>query len=201
MKKLRLDEKYLKNLRRKIIAKKTAPLTSNELDFFASLLERECYSPELHQVIWDIAWQSPANAAMLKIAQNIIVINGSADDDNVFNGHIEPIFSYYLHNSPSYEQEKILDSFEKSKSLRLRMIVAEFHMLKKHIFKGLYMMSKILDEENIDHAISDSICMWIAQKRTPELQNSFLHKAAQERKKGNISYAKTLEWICENLIR
>ena len=87
MKKLRLEEKYLKNLRRQIIAKKTAPLTSNEIDFFASLLEREFYSPELHQVIWDIAWQSPANAAMLKIAQNIITINVSADDESVFNGH------------------------------------------------------------------------------------------------------------------
>ncbi|WP_298410627.1 hypothetical protein [Janthinobacterium sp.] len=201
MKKMRLDEKYLKNLRRKIIAKKTAPLTSNELDFFANLLEREFYNPELHQVIWDIAWQSPVNAAMLKIAQNIIAINVSADDDDVFNSHIEPIFSYYLHNSPSYEQEKILDRFEKSKSLRLRMIVAEFHMWKNHVLKGLHMMAKILDEENIDHAIADSICMWIAQKRTPELRNSFLHEAAQERKKGNISYAKTLEWICENLIR
>lgn len=183
MKKLRLEEKYLKNFRRKIIAKKTAPLTNNELDFFANLLEREFYNPELHQVIWDIAWQSPANAAMLKIAQNIIVINVSADDDNVFNSHIEPIFSYYLHNSPSYEQEKILDRFEKSKSRRLRMIVAEFHMWKNHVLKGLHMMAKILDEENIDHAIADSICMWIAQKRTPELQNSFLHEAALERKK------------------
>ena len=201
MKKLRLEEKYLKSLRRKIIAKKTAPLTSNELDFFARLLEHQFYSPELHRVIWDIAWQSPANATMLKIAQNIIAINVSADDDDVFNSHIEPIFSYYLHNSPSHEQEKILDRFEKSKSLRLRMIVAEFHMWKNHVLKGLHMMTKILDEENIDHAIADSICMWIAQKRTPELQNSFLHEAAQERKKGNISYAKTLEWICENLIR
>ena len=62
-------------------------------------------------------------------------------------------------------------------------------------------MAKILDEENTDHAIADSICMWIAQKRTPERQNSFLHDAAQEREQGNISYAKTLEWICENLIR
>ena len=113
MKKLRLEEKYLKNLRRQIIAKKTAPLTSNELDFFARLLENQFYSPELHQVIWDIAWQSPANAAMLKIAQNIITINVSADDESVFNGHIEPVFSYYLHNSPSHEQKKILDCFEK----------------------------------------------------------------------------------------
>ena len=201
MKKLRLEEKHLKSLRRQIIAKKTAPLTSNELDFFARLLENQFYSPELHQVIWDIAWQSPANAAMLKIAQNIITINVSADDDSVFNGHIEPIFSYYLHNSPSHEQEKILDSFEKSKSLRLRMIVAEFHMWKNHILKGLYMMAKILDETNTDHAISDSICMWITKNGTLELKNAFLHEAAQERKKGNISYAKTLEWICENLIR
>ena len=201
MKKLRLEEKYLKSLRRKIIAKKTAPLTSNELDFFARLLEHQFYSPELHRVIWDIAWQSPPNAAMLKIAQNIITINVSADDGSFFNSHIEPIFSYYLHNSPSHEQEKILDRFEKSKSMRLRMIVAEFHMWKNHVLEGLHMMAKILDEENIDHAIADSICMWIAQKRTPELQNSFLHEAAQEREQGNISYAKTLEWICENLIR
>ena len=201
MKKLRLEEKYLKSLRRKIIAKKTAPLTSNELDFFARLLEYEFYSPELHPVIWDIAWQSPPNAAMLKIAKNIITINVSADDDNVFNGYIEPIFSYYLHNSPSHEQEKILDSFEKSKSLRLRMIVAEFYMWKNHILKGLYMMAKILDETNTDHAISDSIYMWVTQNGTLELKNSFLHDATQERKKGNISYAKTLEWICKNLIR
>lgn len=201
MKKLRLEEKYLKSLRRKIIAKKTAPLTGNELDFFARSLENQFYSPELHRVIWDIAWQSPPNAAMLKIAKNIITINVSADDDNVFNGHIEPVFSYYLHNSPSHEQEKTLDSFEKSKSLRLRMIVAEFHMLKNHILKGLHMMAKILDEANTDHAISDSICMWVTQLRTLELKNSFLHDATQERKKGNISYAKTLEWICENLIR
>ena len=201
MKKLRLEAKYLKSLRRKIIAKKTAPLTSNELDFFARSLEHQFYSPELHRVIWDIAWQSPPNAAMLKIAKNIITINVSADDDNVFNGHIESVFSYYLHNSPSHEQEKILDSFEKRKSLRLRMIVAEFHMLKNHIFKGLHMMAKILDEANTDHAISDSICMWVTQNGTLELKNSFLHDATQERKKGNISYAKTLEWICENLIR
>ncbi|OFJ48202.1 hypothetical protein BA896_003600 [Janthinobacterium lividum] len=138
---------------------------------------------------------------MLKIAQNIITINVSADDDNVLNGHIEPLFSYYLHNSPSHEQEKILDSFEKSKSLRLRMIVAEFHMLKNHILKGLYMMAKILDEVDTDHTISDSICMWITQKGTLEINNSFLHDAAQEREKGNISYAKTLEWICGNFIR
>jgi len=201
MKKLLLEQKYLKSLRRKIIAKKTAPLTSNELDFFARSLEHQFYSPELHRIIWDIAWQSPPNAAMLKIAKNIITINVSADDDNVFNGHIEPVFSYYLHNSPSHEQEKTLDSFEKSKSLRLRMIVAEFHMLKNHILKGLHMMAKILDEANTDHAISDSICMWVTQNRTLELKNSFLHDATQERKKGNISYAKTLEWICENLIR
>ena len=69
MKKLRLEEQYLKNLRRKILRKKTAPLTSNELDFFAHLLEREFYSPELHQVIWDITWKSPANVTMMKIAK------------------------------------------------------------------------------------------------------------------------------------
>lgn len=201
MKKLRLEEKYLKNLRRNIIAKKTTPLTSNELDFFARLLERECYSPGLHLVIWNIAWQSPANTAMLEIAKNIIAINASTDDDNILNEHIEPVFSYYLHNSQSHEQEKILDYFEKIKSLRLRMIVAEFNILKNHILKGLHMMAKILDETNTDHAISDSICMWITQNGTLELKNSFLHDAAQERKKGNISYAKTLEWICENLIR
>jgi hypothetical protein len=55
MKKLRLEEKYLKNLRRKIIAKKTAPLTNNEIDFFASLLEREFYSPEFSmRFLWEI---------------------------------------------------------------------------------------------------------------------------------------------------
>ncbi|WP_162995563.1 hypothetical protein [Janthinobacterium agaricidamnosum] len=142
-----------------------------------------------------------AKRSHVENCKNIITINVSADDDNVFNGHIEPVFSYYLHNSPSHEQEKILDSFEKSKSLRLRMIVAEFHMLKNHILKGLHMMAKILDEANTDHAISDSICMWVTQNGTLELKNSFLHDATQERKKGNISYAKTLEWICENLIR
>jgi hypothetical protein len=153
------------------------------------LLEREFYSPEIHHVIWDIAWQSPENATMLKIAKDIIFINASADDDNVFNGHIELIFSYYLHNSPNYKQEKILDSFEKRKSVRLRMIVVEFHMRKNHALKGLHMMAKILDEADTDHTIADSICMWIAQKGTLELNNSFLHEAVKERKKGNISYA------------
>ena len=43
--------------------------------------------------------------------------------------------------------------------------------------------------------------MWITKNGNLELKNAFLHEAAQERKKGNISYAKTLEWICENLIR
>lgn len=199
MKKIHLEEKYLTSLKRKIIKKETHPLTDNELERLASLLEKDSYTPDMNPIIWSIAWQSPKNTAMLKLSHDISTSNISANNDEIFNYYIEPAFIYYLQNSKVTEQKKIIKLFEKCNSLRLRMIVAEFNMQIGHIEKGLYLMVRILDEITTDHALSDSISMWIAQTGTMKIKNTFLQDAKKERKKGNISYAKTLEWVCENL--
>lgn len=159
MKRINLQEKYLINLKRKIIKKETDPLTDDELVLLASLLGKISYTPDMNRIIWSIALQSPKNTEMLELAYEISTSNASANDDEIFSRHIEPVFLYYLHKSEANEQKNIINFFEKCKSLRLRMMVAEFHMKTGHIEKGLHLMTRILDEVTTDHALSDSISM------------------------------------------
>lgn len=78
------------------------------------------------------------------------------------------------------------------------MIIAEFYMAQGDTRSGLHMMVDIFGATEMDHALNDSIMIWMSQKATFEIKNEFLQKAKYEREKGNISCAEQYEWICEN---
>lgn len=80
------------------------------------------------------------------------------------------------------------------------MIIAEFYMAQGDTKIGLHMMVDIFAGTGMDHALHDSIMIWMCQNATLEIKNEFLQKAQDERVKGNISYAENYEWICDNFM-
>jgi len=80
------------------------------------------------------------------------------------------------------------------------MIIVEFHMAKGDTKTGLHLMVDIFGKIEMDHALYDSIMIWMYQEATFEMKNEFLQKAKDERKKGNISCAENYEWIYNNFM-
>ena len=199
MRKLRLEHNYLRDMKRKIETGKYMPLDSIELDYLSDLLENSSFEPDFNKKIWSIVFHSHPHLSLLKIARNIVLQSASNEDD-VFKNHAEIAFCYYLEKSSQNEQHKILHALKNCKSPRLRMIISEFHIEKGDIKTGLHLMAEILNDIGTDHALYDSIMIWMYQRATSDLKNEFLQKAKNERAKGNIHSAKKFEWICNNFM-
>lgn len=173
------------------------PLDSSELDYLINLLEHSSFEFNLHEKIWSIVRHSPPNSSLLKIAKNILLQTSSSDDE-FFKNHTQLVFYYYLENSSKLENHKIIDTLKNCHSLRIRMIIAEYHIEEGDIKTGLHLMADILTDVGTDHTLYDSIMIWMCQRATPDIKKEFLQKAMDERAKGNIYYAKNFEWICNN---
>ena len=199
MRKVRLEHYYLRDMNRKMETGKSIPLDSTELDYLAHLLERSSVDPELNLKIWTIVRYSHSHPTLLKIAKNIVLQSSSSDDD-VYKNHADIVFHYYLKNPSVEEQQEIIKTLDQCNSLKLRMIIAEFYMAQGDIRSGLHLMMDIFAHTGMDHALHDSVMIWMSQKVTFEIKNEFLKKAKDEREKGNISCAEHYEWICENCI-
>jgi len=93
----------------------------------------------------------------------------------IISNELRHAIAYVLLKSNNEDFKKIIYKLMSSKSNAVKLIASEYYLYKKNNRKAIEILLKILEDEEIDHNISDAIDMHIASCANSEML-SFIEK-------------------------
>jgi hypothetical protein len=174
-------KKILKILKQKEIENK---LTKEQIE----IIKKMGNSEKDKEIIWSLLFEIDPIEKILNIAKKETQKIYTFEEHQIISNELRHAIAYVLLKSNNEDFKKIIHKLTSSKSNALKLIASEYYLYKKNNHKAIEILLKILEDEEIDHNISDAIDMHISSCTNSEML-SFIEKKI----KSNIKNKKTKE--------
>ncbi|MGK5042050.1 hypothetical protein ACQ4WQ_17060 [Janthinobacterium sp. GB1R12] len=140
------------------------------------------------EIAWSLLFEIDPIEKILNIAKQEMQKIYTFEGHQIISNELRHAIAYVLLKSNNEDFKKIIHKLMLSKSNAVKLIASEYYLYKKNNHKAMEILLKILEDEKIDHNISDAIDMHIASCTNSEML-SFIEKKIES----NIGNKKTKE--------
>ncbi|MCC7701619.1 hypothetical protein IGS59_05145 [Janthinobacterium sp. GW460P] len=180
-----MDNLDVKNILKILKQKETEnKLTKEQIE----ILKKIGNSKKDKEIVWSLLFEIDPIEKILNIAKQKMQEIYTFEGNQIISNELRHAIAYALLKSNNENFKKIIHKLTSSKSNVLKLIASEYYLYKKNNHKAIEILLKILEDEEIDHNISDAIDMHISSCTNSETL-SFIEKKI----KSNIGNKKTQE--------
>lgn len=147
----------LNEMLRSIERKEIQSIQKENQLFILKELRNSKNSKARKEKIWEIIFFSDSMENIRDFANSELKEFEETDQQSFISHELRHAISYLLFKSSKKEIEKILLDLSKSRSNEIKLIAAEYYIYKKQNNKAIEIFIGILEDQKVDHNVSDAI--------------------------------------------
>lgn len=151
------------------------------------------------EIIWDLLSNTDTIEEAVNLAKNKLKEINPLEKYPIITNELRHAIAYLLERSNQPEKLKIIDILLSKASNEIKLMAAEYFLRKNENNKAMEIFLEILEDEKIDHNVSDAIDMHIASFANNEIL-SFINEKIEKMKSDDENYkSKILMYVASIL--